>query len=120
MVDPKAIRSFKIENGMDLSIILDIDTTILTQDRARETARFWTSKDEVLDASDGDDYQAVARYAAGELWCFLIEGLNEAGAVKKLHEQDGWCWPGDSLGITIRDHEVPGFDASLYEVEELA
>ncbi|MGB3393214.1 MAG: DUF2528 family protein [Stenotrophomonas sp.] len=119
MAESKAIRSFQIVTGMDLSIVLDIDTTILTPDIAHETARFWASKDEVLEASDGDDYQAVARHAAGRLWGYLINGYTESGAVRELHEQEGWCWPGDSLGITIRDYEIPDFDAASYEAQEL-
>jgi len=120
MADSSKIRSFKIESGMDLSITLDIDTNILIPDYAHETARFWVSSGDVLDASDDDDYQAVARYAAGDLWRYLIDGYNEVGALQKLHEQEGWCWPGDSVGITIRDYEIPGFDAEYYEVEVLA
>lgn len=119
MSDSKTIRSFKIENGMELFIILDIDTTIVTPEYAHETARFWSSKDEVLAASDGDDYQAVARYAASWLWGYLLEGCDEAGAVQELHKQEGWCWPGGSLGITIRDHDIPSFDAAYYDVEEV-
>ncbi|WP_182212398.1 DUF2528 family protein [Stenotrophomonas acidaminiphila] len=119
MTESKAIRSFKIDNGMDLSITLDIDTSILTPDYAHETARFWASKDDVLAASDDDDYQAVARYAASDLWRYLIDGYNEAGALRQLHEQEGWCYPGDSVGITIRDYEIPSFYAADHEVEEL-
>lgn len=119
MADSKAIRSFKLENGMDLSITLDIDTSILTPDYAHEIACFWASKDEVLAASDDDDYQAVARYAASRLWRYLLDGHSEAGAVAILHEQEGWCLPGDSLGITIRDYDIPSFDAADYEVVEL-
>ncbi len=119
MSDSKAIRSFQVDNGMDLQIILDIDTSILTPEYAHETARFWASKDEVLDASDGDDYQAVARYAASHLWLLLLDGCSKTGAVAELHEQEGWCWPGDSLGITIRDYDIPSWDAANYDVVEL-
>lgn len=119
MADIPAIRSFKIENGFDLSITLDIDTAVFTPDYARETARFWSSKDEVLEASDNDDYQAVARYAASWLWGYLLEGYTVAGALTELHEQEGWCHPGGSVGISIRDYDVPGFGAAAYEVEVL-
>ncbi len=119
MADIPAVRSFKVENGFDLSITLDIDTAILTPEYAHEVARFWSSKDEVLAASDNDDYQAVARYAASWLWGYLLEGYNEAGALRHLHEQEGWCFPGDSLGITIRSYDAPEFDAAAYDVEVL-
>lgn len=119
MADSPAIRSFKIDNGFDLSITLDIDTAVFTAEMAQETARFWSSKDEVLAASDDDDYQAVARYAAGRLWGFMIDGYNERGALEQLHKEEGWCYRVQSLGITIRDHEIPHFDAACYEVEVL-
>lgn len=119
MADIPAIRSFKIDNGFDLSITLDIDTAVLTPDYAHDVSHFWASKDEVLEASEGDDYQAVARYAASRLWGYLMDGYNQEGAIKQLRKQEGWGWPGERFGITIRDHEVPSFDEEYYEVEEV-
>lgn len=113
------IRVFKLESGLDLTIILAIDTEIITQQWAGEIARFWSSKDEVLAASDDDEYQAVARYAAQWLWGYLLEGYTAEGAVLELHEQEGWCIPTPTLGVVIRDHDIPSMAAADLEVSEI-
>ncbi|MBN8922369.1 MAG: hypothetical protein BGP10_12320 [Rhodanobacter sp. 68-29] len=115
-----AKRIFSLSAGMDLSILLSIDTDILTPKWAGEISRFWASKDEVLDASDGDEYQAVARYAAPRLWETLLDGWNADWAVQELHKQEGWCIPTEKLGIEILDHEIPDMSAEYLEVEEMA
>lgn len=112
-------RVFDLSSGFDLSIRLEIDTEVLTPEFAHEIARFWTNKDEVLEASDGDDYQAVARLAAPWLWGYLFEDFTLPGAVKELHEQEGWCIPGDSLGIRILDHDLPPMGAAYIDATEV-
>jgi len=114
-----AKRIFKIVCGMDLTLTLSIDTDVLTPQWAGEISRFWASKDEVLDASDGDEYQAVARYAASWLWDSLLDGWTPAYAVKDLHKQEGWCIPAETLGIEILDHDIPDMSAEYLEVEDL-
>ena len=113
-------RIFSLSSGMDLTMRLSIDTDVITPEWAGEISRFWASKDEVLDASDGDEYQAVARYAAARLWWYLLDGYNSEGAVRELHEQEGWCIPTDTLGIKILEHEIPDMDPAYMEVDEEA
>jgi hypothetical protein len=48
-----------------------------------------------------------------------MDGYHAAGAVMQLSEQEGWP-AGDSIGITILDHEIPDFSADMLDVEELA
>lgn len=111
------IRRFQIDSGFDLTITLDIDTEVVTQDLADSVAVFWSSKDEVADVS-ADTYEATARYAAVFLWPLLIEGYNEQGALRDLQEQEGWCWDGD-FGITIVDYDLPDMSAAGVECKEL-
>jgi hypothetical protein len=111
-------RIFSLSSGMDLMIRLSIDTSVITPEWAREISQFWASKDEVLEASDDDVYQAVARYAAARLWWYLIDGYNPEGAVKELHEQEGWCIPTETLGIKILDHDIPDMDPAYMDVDE--
>jgi hypothetical protein len=106
--------------GTDFYITLAIDTEILKPEWAAEIARFWSSKDEVLAASDGDDYQAVARYAAPWLWCELMEWDSAERAVEELHKEEGWCIPTERLGINIIDYELPDMTSAYLEVEVLA
>ena len=80
---------------------------------------FWSGAADVLDASDDDVFQAVARRAAARLLGYLMDGYNEGGAVENLSEQEGWP-DKDSIGIKIIDHEIPDLDATLFDVEELA
>ena len=112
------LRKFTLMAGMDLSITLVIDTDILDDGFAAEIAGFWSSKDDVMDASGGDPYQAVARYAAPWLWASLLDGDSPASAIKQLHEQEGWCIPGDTLGIAIASYEIPDMDAAYLDVQE--
>lgn len=112
-------RTFSISCGMDLSLRLSIDTNVITPEWAKEISQFWASKDEVLDASDGDEYQAVARYAAPWIWDSLLDGWNADWAVKELHKQEGWCIPTETLGIKVHDYEIPNMSAEYLEVEEI-
>lgn len=113
------IRTFKLSSGMDLEMTLAIDTEIVLPEYANEIARFWISSEDVLASSDGDDYQATARYAASRLWGYLIDGLHEKGAVMELHQQEGWCWPGEA-GIEIKDYEIPDFYPANHDVVEVS
>lgn len=112
------MKEFTVMGGMDLSMQLSIDPTILTPEFASEIASFWSGGEAVLDASDGDRYEAVARWAASRLWFYLMDGYNEAGAVSELHKQEGWCIPGDSLGIKILSHEIPDLSPEDFEVSK--
>ncbi|MDE2256000.1 MAG: DUF2528 family protein [Betaproteobacteria bacterium] len=110
-------KKFKIDNGMEISIVLEIDTDKMTSELAKEVNDFWSYADYVLRASDGCVFQAVARRAAGPLLGFLMDGYSPTEAVMQLSEQEGW--PRDEIGITIIDHEIPCFDADMYDVTEL-
>lgn len=110
-------RTFKLYHGFDFSITLEIDTAILTPQYANDMACFWGSHEEVCDASNGDDYEAVARYAAPRLWLYMMYyGYHAEGAVASLKEQEGWLSEGDWLRVV--DHEVPSLAAADLEVEE--
>ena len=112
-------RTFKLDSGLDFSITLEIDTNILTPQFAHDMACFWSSHKEVRDAANGDDYEAVARYAAPRLWLYMMyDGYHEEGAVATLKEQDGWLSEGD--WIRVVDHDVPDLDPAYLEVEEAA
>ena len=112
-------KRYLLTSGMDTSITLEIDTTKMTAEYAADVNGFWSGAEDVLDASDGDIFQAVARRAAGRLLGYLLDGYNEPGAVETLSEQEGWP-DKDHIGITIIDHEIPDLDATLFDVEELA
>jgi len=110
-------RRFQLSSGFDLTITLDIDTDVMTPDIAQEVSTFWISKDEVSEASDGDVFEAVARYAAGSLLMSLLSGWNSPEiALKELSESEGWP---EQHGITIVDYDLPTFDASALDVDEL-
>ena len=99
-------RRYRLTSGLDTVITIEIDDEKIPIEMAREINGFWSSADEVLDASGGDVFQAVARRAAGQLLGFLIDGYNEAGAVSELLDSEGW--PGsENGGITIVSHEIP-------------
>ena len=112
-------KRYILTSGMDTSITLEIDTTKMTAEYAAEVNGFWSGAADVLDASDDDVFQAVARRAAARLLGYLMDGYNEGGAVENLSEQEGWP-DKDSIGIKIIDHEIPDLDATLFDVEELA
>lgn len=111
-------RRFRLESGLDTSITLEIDTSKITEDLAAQINGFWSGDEDVLNASDGDVIQAVARQAAGPLLWLLTEGFNNRAAVKSLSKSEGW--PEDeTLGISIVDYEIPDFSADAFEVREI-
>ena len=112
-------KRYKLESGMDTSITLEIDTDKITEDTAREINSFWSEGDYILDLSDGDAFQAVARRAAGPLLGYLLYGYHERGAVETLAGDEGWPDAANG-GITIIDHEIPLLGSSDFEVAEIA
>lgn len=113
-------RTFTLMDGMDLSITLAIDTEILTPELAAHIVGFWSGGDEVLEISNDDVYEAVARFAAPRLWSYMMyDGFHAAGAVATLHEQEGWCIQGPTLGITIIRCDFPSINPIDLEVEEV-
>lgn len=112
-------KHYEVEvNSFDLSITLEIDTTKMTAEIAAQVNGFWAGAESVLESSDGDIFQAVARRAAWPLMHYLLVGYHETGAVEELSEQEGWP-DKDHIGITIIDHVIPDLDPTMYEVEEL-
>lgn len=112
-------KRYKLESGMDTSITLEIDTDKIPEETAREINAFWIEGDYILDISDGDAFQAVARRAAGPLLGYLLDGYNEAGAMRQLSEDEGWLDAAGG-GITIIDHEIPALDSDVFDVTEIA
>lgn len=111
------IKKYRVQAGMDFTLVLAIDTDIMSHELAHEINDFWGGADEILDVSDDDPHQAVARRAAYPLWETLLDGYNEEWALKTLGESEGW--PANH-GITIIDYELPDFDQSNLDVEQLA
>jgi len=111
-------KQFSLSSGMDVSIVLQIDTEKLTAEVAKEINEFWSGADSVLDAAGGCVFTAVARRATGPLLGYLMEGYNPTGAVFKLSQQEGWP-DSETIGITILDHEIPDFSADTLDVIEI-
>lgn len=109
-------RRFQLSYGFDLSITLDIDTDVMTPELAKEVNAFWISADEILEVSDGDAVQAVARRAADPLLRSLQDGRYQEYALEELGKSEGWP---EKHGITIVDYEIPCTDSVTWDVEEL-
>lgn len=105
---------FQLESGMDVSITLEIDTDLMTKETATEINHFWSGAYDVLDASEGCVYQAVARRASGCLLSYLMEGLSMAGAVRAL----GWSGIAHG-GISILSYDLPDLDPVSLDVRVL-
>lgn len=112
-------KRYRLDSGMDTSITLDIDTDKIPETVASEINSFWMGADDVLDHSDGDVFQAIARRAAGPLLGYLMDGYHERGAVEMLSKEEGWPDAANG-GITVIDHEIPTLAALDYEVTTLA
>lgn len=111
------IRRFQLDAGFDVSLTLEIDTKVVTEEIANSVATFWSNKEEMAEVA-ADVWEATARYAASELVPLLIEGYTPKGATEELHEQEGWCWPGD-FGIHVIDWELPDLSAVGFECKEI-
>ena len=109
------IRRFKLCAGLDVSITLDIDTSVMTEEMAAEVNAFWHGKEEVLRAAGGDVIQAVARRAAIPLLHTLLSGCNKRFVVvQTFADREGWPQP---TGISVVDYEIPELDACSLELE---
>lgn len=113
-------KRYKLESGMDTSITLEVDTGVLSEELAAEINAFWTGADRVLDESNGDVFQAVARRAAGPLIGFLCDGYHSDGAVAQLSDCEGWPPEETHGGIAIVDHELPDLGPLDFTVTEIA
>lgn len=111
-------RRLKFETGMDISVTIEVDYDVLTPGMAGEMVSFWSGGDEVLEASDGDVFVAAARFAAANLMRFLIDGYNADGAIRELCKGEGWPEK-EMLGMSIVDSDIPDFDPSYLELDEL-
>src|SRR5690348_7989298 len=109
-------KRYKLSCGMDMTLTLDIDTDVMTPELAQEVNSFWSGAEEVLDASDGDITQAVARRAASYLWSELQDGWRPQYVTEQLAKAEGWP---PQHGITIVDYEIPDMDPVYLEVELL-
>lgn len=111
------IRRFRLDSGLDVQIKLDIDTSIVTEEIANQVVTFWASWEEVAEVS-GNVWEGVARYAASRLIPQMLDGYTPNAALRDLHDQEGWCWPG-AFGITIVDYDLPDFSPDEFECNEL-
>lgn len=110
-------RVFKVDAGYDFSLMLEIDTTIMTTELATEINEFWSGAKDVLKASNGDVIEAVARRATSRIIQYIINGFNVEGALDELGKQEGWP---EKHGISITDYDMPDFDADSLDVTELS
>jgi hypothetical protein len=108
---------FKLDSG-DTYITLSIDEKALTKEMATECNNFWSGSQDVLRASSGDVYEAVARRAAGRLIQNLLEGFNERGAVQELLDSEGWPNTG-SMCIRVLDYAIPELDPCHFVTREV-
>lgn len=103
----------KLDTGIDTSITLVLDAEVIPPDVAHSIVEFWSGEEAVMEASDGDVYEAVARFAAPCLIRYLVDGWNERGAANRLEEDEGWPSP---LGISVTDYELPDLDPTTFDV----
>lgn len=100
----------------EISITLEIDTSKLTPKCAAEINNFWSGSRDVLAASSGCVYQAVARRAAGRLIDYLMDGYNVLDAVETLCRQEGWPRMEDA-GMSILDYVIPDLNPFSFDVD---
>lgn len=112
-------KRYKIEAGLDITITLEIDTDVMTAELAEEINEFWNGAKEILAASDGDVFQAVARRATYALVQGLMRGYSDDIVVPMLGNEEGW--PGaDAMGMEILDYDIPDLRASELNVTAIS
>lgn len=96
-----AIRRYQVlESFKDYEVTLEVDHSILTQERATQINSFWTSDDDRLDEENGDVVRTVIRMAGQTLINLMLEwgdvdfsdAEGERGDIwsKELRELEGW------------------------------
>lgn len=106
-------KQYKLEDGMDLSLTLEIDTSIMTPELASDVNGFFVGASDILESADGDVIQAVARRAAPAIWATLLDGYIPEYALEQLGQSEGWP---EKHGIRVIDYDVPAMDPEFLDV----
>lgn len=130
-----ALRTFKLDDCDRCSVVVEMDTDVLTVERATEINAFWGSAAERLEGSGGDVVLAVVRmFALGAIYELIHDGggsfssdVVAAAWSRKLHEEEGWGGANDTphgwcgLRLTMAEVLLPeGHDFDLAEVQACA
>ncbi|MGH1450250.1 MAG: DUF2528 family protein [Pseudomonadaceae bacterium] len=132
------IKRYRVtEQWSDYEVTLEVDHSLLTDNRAQEINEFWSGHEDRMADEDGDEVKAVIRLAGARAVGMMLSdgwgganfGTNntEAGRIwsEQFREQEGWGgedetpfgWCG--IRIIAASAELPGFDEfTLEEVED--
>lgn len=72
-------QRFKFSSGMDTTITIDVDTTVMTPELASEVNAFWSGAEEVLDASDDQVRAVLSKLVATADMKTRLQALHEMG-----------------------------------------
>lgn len=111
---------YKLSAGWteEISVTVEVDLDLLTNQLAEEINNFWACADEVLAAAAGEIVLAAVRRAGPYLIGAVLEGKTIEGAQAELDEAEGWPTQGKH-GIKIIDFEVPAMGSADLELQEL-
>lgn len=82
-------RRYKLEDGMDLSLMLEIDTSIMTPELSMEVNEFRAGAPDILEASDCDVIQAILPSLNTHDVVFLPQDDARAQRVRDLFHEAG-------------------------------
>ncbi|BAP41317.1 single-stranded DNA-binding protein [Pseudomonas sp. StFLB209] len=126
-----AIRRYQVlESFKDYEVTLEVDHSILTQERATQINSFWTSDDDRLDEENGDVVRTVIRLAGLTLIKLMLELGDVDFSDKEVARGNIWStelrrlegWGGELEGSPygwcgIRAVSASVSSCSFYELE---
>lgn len=128
-----ALRTFKLDDCDRCSVVVEMDTDVLTVERATEINAFWGGAAERLQGSGGDVVLAVVRmFALGAIYALIHDGggsfssdVVAAAWSRRLQQEEGWNDGADDsphgwcgLRLTMAEVLLPeDHDFNLAEVQ---
>lgn len=110
-------RRFCLELSEKFELILDIDTSVITEELAHQINSAHPCPDRLLQTC-GDIYQAIARRVASMLCRGLYIGCNSEEALELLDSYDEWKGLASS-GLKIIDYCLHGIAPEAFGIREI-
>lgn len=105
-------KTYTLDSGMDIRVVLTLDTELLSKDVAMQTVSFWSNwKDFLKDDCGGDVYLAFAKHVASQFVSRVLDGYLESRVASLFREDPPEGFPIiEGEWVTLEECEVPDWD----------
>jgi hypothetical protein len=113
------MTTYTIQHDSGFEVTLEIDPSILTEDKAHEINNFWGGAEERI-GKCGDVYTVIAKMLARRIFLFSMTSIVPVGAMfdrKSGYGVEGWPSLDGSEGITLITYDDFDIDSDDLTVE---